>query len=123
MLKSPDTQTKKARKPNTRKVAPSFLKSTYDILSNPEYQNVISWNEDGDGFIIKDARRLEDTILPAFFKHKNFHSFVRQLNNYDFHKIKQDDNSSEFKHDQFRRDQEHLLKEIARKNPDKEVGG
>ena len=41
--------------------------------------------------MVKDMNEFSLTILPRTFKHSNFASFVRQLNKYDFHKIKNSD--------------------------------
>lgn len=42
---------------------------------------------DGTAFEVKDPRRLEQDILPKYFRHSRFQSLVRQLNFYSFKKI------------------------------------
>ena len=58
------------------------------MLEDPAFQPVVSWGPHGDCFVVKDMNEFTKTILPRMFKHSNFASFVRQLNKYDFHKVR-----------------------------------
>ena len=69
-----------------RKNPPAFIKNTYNILEvtkikikREDLNSIISWSPDGSGFIIYDLGRFEGEILPQYFKHKKFTSFVRQV--------------------------------------------
>lgn len=64
-----------------------FLEKLYKILEDPENSQIIHWNEDGTKVIISDPIEFTVKILPKHFNHKNYSSFVRQLNNYGFSKI------------------------------------
>jgi hypothetical protein len=66
----------------------SFLLKLHDILSNGIYNKIIHWDIDGKRVIIRDVVNLCNLILPKFYKHHNYSSFVRQLNLYGFHKSK-----------------------------------
>ena len=63
----------------------------FRMLEDTSYANVVSCTPRGDAFVVKDMNEFSLTILPRTFKHSNFASFVRQLNKYDFHKIKNSD--------------------------------
>ena len=44
--------------------------------------------DNGTTFVVKDIEKFAAEVIPAYFKHSNFSSFVRQLNFYGFRKIK-----------------------------------
>ncbi|KAJ7278749.1 hypothetical protein C8J57DRAFT_1502605 [Mycena rebaudengoi] len=102
-----------------------FVKKLYLILDDREFQELIGWGPEGDFFIVKDVNGFGNSVLPRIYKHSNFASFVRQLNKYDFHKIKTIDEDSleektwAFRHPDFRRDGRDALENIKRKSQHK----
>ncbi|EGR28112.1 hypothetical protein IMG5_182970 [Ichthyophthirius multifiliis] len=105
----------------TNQTIPGFLSKTYKILENQEYYDIICWNDDGKAFKIKQPNELAEKVLPKYFKTNNFASFVRQLNMYDFHKVRHDSEENEWRHKLFRKGYPHLLCEIKRKIHDNQI--
>lgn len=105
-----------------KKVTTTFLLTTYRMLEEKENGSVIRWQKDGNSFVIANIEEFVK-ILPTYFKTKNYSSFVRQLNLYNFHKIKNQEGLIEFGHEQFRRGAIENLQFITRKiNQDSEAG-
>jgi heat shock transcription factor 1 len=94
---------------------PAFLSKTYEIFSMTEFSSVCGWNASGDTIIVSQLESFVSMVLPRFFKHRNFPSFVRQLNLYGFHKTVLDSKRLEFQHPYFKRDRPDLLHYIKRK--------
>ncbi|KZO99432.1 hypothetical protein CALVIDRAFT_477256, partial [Calocera viscosa TUFC12733] len=116
-------------KPEQSKVAkqnvPAFLNKLATMVSDPDTDDLIRWSDDGESFFVPNHERFGRELLPKFFKHGNFSSFVRQLNMYGFHKVPhlqqgvlKNETESElwqFSNPNFKRDFPDLLPLIARK--------
>jgi len=107
--------------------APIFLRKTYAMIDtcDPSYA---CWSEKGDTFTVKNPEAFARDIIPQFFKHNKFASFVRQLNFYGFRKIKTESilvsdemspttpeyRHQRFRHEKFLRGRPDLLIEIRK---------
>uniref|UniRef100_A0A0D9XAH4 HSF-type DNA-binding domain-containing protein n=1 Tax=Leersia perrieri TaxID=77586 RepID=A0A0D9XAH4_9ORYZ len=110
---SPPPATAAAAAGQQRMVPTPFLTKTYQLVEDPAVDDVISWNDDGSTFVVWRPAEFARDLLPKYFKHNNFSSFVRQLNTYGFRKIVPD--RWEFANDCFRRGERRLLCEIHRR--------
>ena len=102
------TKSKKSSDSKTDK----FLLKLYEILNNEEYNKIIHWSKNGSYIIITNIHLFTRKILPIYFNHQNYSSFVRQLNMYNFHKIRTNPNKTEqyFIHESFNKNKS--LREI-----------
>ncbi|KAG0342503.1 stress-responsive transcription factor hsf1 [Podila horticola] len=103
----------------------AFLTKLYNMVGDEGSNNLIRWSDDGHSFIVIKHVEFAKEVLPKFFKHNNFSSFVRQLNMYGFHKVPHlqqgvlmpdaDSEQWEFSNPHFQKNQPDLLCLVSRK--------
>ncbi|CAD26403.1 HEAT SHOCK TRANSCRIPTION FACTOR HSF [Encephalitozoon cuniculi GB-M1] len=107
-----------------------FVVKLFQILEEPENYPYISWMPDGRSFVISDQQGFSEFVLEKHFRHKNWSSFVRQLNKYDFYKVRRDGERTgcieamwEYRNKHFQRGKHELLSKIRRKKAPSEGCG
>lgn len=102
---------------------PVFLRKTWELINmcDQTCPDIACWSDDGRAFLVKDQETFASSIIPRYFRHNNFSSFVRQLNFYGFKKQKADaandaNGWSTFRHDDFLMGREDLLGTIRKAN-------
>ncbi|KAF9345079.1 stress-responsive transcription factor hsf1 [Mortierella sp. AD094] len=103
----------------------AFLTKLYNMVNDEASNNLIKWSDDGQSFLVLRHVDFAKEVLPKFFKHNNFSSFVRQLNMYGFHKVPHlqqgvllpdsDSEQWEFSNPHFQKNQPDLLCLVSRK--------
>jgi len=63
---------------SSTKDQPLFLRKTYEMLETCP-QDIASWSDKGDSLFIKDPEAFAQSVIPQYFAHSNFSSFVRQV--------------------------------------------
>lgn len=98
----------------------SFVQRTFALLSDSNIAHIVTWSDDGKSFEVKDVSGFISSVLPKYFRHNNFTSFVRQLNAHSFHK---DRGRYCYSHPLFQRGNFSALNDMRRKQPNTARGG
>jgi len=95
-----------------------FLTKLFKMVDDPDTNNIVSWTPAGDALAVHDDEAFAQQLLPHYFKHNNFSSFVRQLNTYGFSKVTAAEGPDRwvFAHLHFRRDDRDQINLIQRKS-------
>ena len=93
-LDSPTRATNQQVGPFTK--SNTFPAKLFDILSRPEFSDMIQWCSHGRSWRVLKPRALESAVLPSYFRHGKYSSFMRQVNGWGFRRLtsrRQDKNS------------------------------
>jgi hypothetical protein len=66
------------------KTQAAFVGKLYSMLEDDKIRRsgLLHWSQDGSSFVCPNPTEFSKEVLPNYFKHNNWQSFVRQLNMY-----------------------------------------
>jgi hypothetical protein len=84
------------------------------ILTNPALADVVGWAPHGRSWRILKPREFEIRVLPKYFEHSKFSSFVRQANGWGFRRMSEGYEKNAYYHEYFLRAMPWLCKKMRR---------
>ena len=93
----------------------SFPKKLHEILSNPEFEHIISWMPHGRAWNLHNRDLFQTEVAPRYFYQEKFASFTRQVTGWGFKRLtKQGADFNAYYHQCFLRERPDLVVLIKR---------
>jgi len=94
---------------------PNFPTKMMHMLSRPDLAHIVSWMPHGRSWKVHKPREFEIKVIPTYFEHNKYSSFIRQANGWGFRRMvcKGPDQNSYY-HEMFLRGQDHLVRLMKR---------
>jgi hypothetical protein len=93
---------------------PNFTAKMHSILSRPELADIVCWLPHGRSWRILKQSEFEVGVIPAYFEHAKYSSFIRQANGWGFRRVTQGRGRNSYYHELFLRGLPHLCKDMKR---------
>ncbi|EEC45511.1 predicted protein [Phaeodactylum tricornutum CCAP 1055/1] len=96
------------------KKEPPFPLKLHQILGNPEFAECICWNPHGRSWRILKPPVFEQLVIPLYFRHAKYASFMRQVNGWGFKRIVSGNDHNSYFHELFVREYPQLCIKMKR---------
>lgn len=93
---------------------PNFPAKMHAILSRGDLGDVVAWMPHGRSWRVLKPREFELRVIPTYFEHSKFSSFIRQANGWGFRRVTQGRDRNSYYHEMFLRGLPHLCKKMKR---------
>lgn len=93
---------------------PNFPAKMHAILSRADLADVVAWMPHGRSWRVLKPREFETRVIPTYFEHSKFSSFIRQANGWGFRRVTQGRDRNSYYHELFLRGLPHLCKKMKR---------
>ena len=100
---------------------PNFPAKMQAILSRPDLADVVTWMPHGRSWRVLKPREFEIRVIPTYFDHSKFSSFIRQANGWGFRRITRGKDRNSYYHEHFLRGLPHLCKLMKRPGTSKKA--